>query len=268
MRRQRQRAYTPSGKTRVQNASRRTVRTLNRVTNFQVSEVNPNGGRRQYTTVLNPLSSFAGASSLAAQHEQFRIDKISVYARVDTTNANSLPAGARISALYSAVNNTTMASYIDYDSFTAPTEEDFLGRDQMKIRSLTGGEFKLVANYVPRVRLSDATNSLPALVPHQPNTWINTAYEDLDWLGLALRTTSDSTSWGGDASNSLKIQLFIKARVSFRGMKKDVTNATLLPSGLINSSQPVSAPAQVENRMVNLGEMARGDSEEEMAISD
>jgi hypothetical protein len=129
-----------------------------------------------------------------------------------------------------------MSTYIDYDSATAPTEQDFLGRDQMKIRSLNGGEFKLIANYTPRCRLSDATNDLPALVPNARSTWINTAYEDLDWLGCALRITTDNIAWGQDSNNCFKVQLFIKAKVSFRGMKKDVTTLASLPAGIITSA--------------------------------
>jgi hypothetical protein len=203
------------------------------------------------------LSSFAGAATLAAQHEQFRVDKISIYARVDTSNANLLNPVDRISALYQAANNTTVATYIDYDSFNAPTEADFLGRDQMKIRSLTGGEFKLISNFTPRVRLSDATNSLPALVPHQPNTWINTQYEDLDWLGCALRITCDSSSWGDTSTSALKIQLFIKARVSFRGMKKDSTTSLQLPSGLALSYVPDT---------ISVAEMVR-EASEDLSVS-
>lgn len=238
----------PSAKTRVQGADRTIQRTLNRITNVSVTGAGPNGGRISYSTVLNPLSSFAGASSLAAQHEQFRIDKISIYARPDVTNINGLVGGARIGALYSAVNNSTVSTYIDYDSVTAPVEQDFLGRDQMKIRSLAGGEFKLVANYAPRCRLSDATNDLPALVPNARSTWINTQFEDLDWLGCALRLTTDNISWGADANNCYKVQLFIKAKVSFRGMKKDVPALQSLPSGIITSGPPVT-PANVETQM-------------------
>jgi hypothetical protein len=160
---------------------------------------------------------------LLAQHEQFRIEEMSVYARVDTSNANSLAAGARISALYSAVNNSTISTFVDYDSFATADEASFLGRDQMKIRALTGGEFKLIGKYTPRCRLSDTTNSLPAYVPSATTTWINTSYPDLEWLGLNYRITSDSASWGGDSNNCLK--------VAFRGMKKDVGSlATLSPA--------------------------------------
>lgn len=235
-----------NAKMTIQNASRLTTRTFNRITNVDVTESNPNGGRRAYGTILNPLSAFAGAASLAAQHEQYRIENIAVYARVDTSNANSLAAGSRISALYSAVNNSTIATYIDYDSFATPDEAGFLGRDQMKIRSLTGGEFKLIGKYVPRCRLSDATNSLPALVPNARTTWINTTYTDLDWLGMAFRVTSDNASWGGATNNCIKVQYFIKAKVSFRGMKKDVGSVLSLPSGILLSPPQQSGDTEDE----------------------
>lgn len=233
-----------TAKTTTQNASRLTTRTFNRITNVEVTESNPNGGRRAYGTILNPLSAFAGAASLAAQHEQFRIENIAVYARVDTSNANSLAAGSRISALYSAVNNSTIATYIDYDSFSTPDEAGFLGRDQMKIRSLTGGAFRLIGKYIPRCRLSDTVNSLPAMVPNAHTTWINTTFLDLDWLGMAFRVTSDNASWGGASNNCIKVQYFIKAKVSFRGMKKDVGSVLNLPSGIRIAPTEQSTPEE------------------------
>lgn len=234
-RRSRRNGRYPSSKTRVQNASRQTVRTLNRITNFSLNADNPNGGTRGYATVLNPLSAFAGADSLTNQYEQFRITRVSVYARPDTTNQNGIPAAGRVPALQTAQNNVTVSTYVDYDSFSTPAEADFLGRDGMKIRSLPGGAFRLIASYSPKCRLSDATNNLPALVPNAP--WINTAYADLDWLGLAIRSTQDSPFWGTASTNALKVQLFIKATVRFRGLKKPTGTVALQPA-LIQYERP------------------------------
>jgi len=181
----------------------------------------PNGGTIQYATILNPLSAFAGASTLVDQYEQFRIDRIRVYARSDSTNIANLAAPGRFPALYGLANYSTIATFVDYDSFSAPTEASFLGRDAMKIRALSPGTFRLIANYAPRCRLSDATNNLPALVPHQQTTWISTDFSDLDWLGLNVRCTQDSPYWGIASNNAAKVQFFIKASVSFRGLKKE-----------------------------------------------
>lgn len=211
-----------------QDATRQTTRTLNRITNINLAATGPNGGTLTYATILNPLSSFAGSSTLAGQYEQFRIDRIRVYARADSSNVANIGAQGRLLATYQLANYSTIATFVDYDSFAAPTEASFLGRDAMKIRSLTGGQFRLCANYAPRCRLSDATNNLPALVPHQRTTWISTAYADLDWLGINIRVTQDSPYFGLDANNCAKCQLFIKASVTFRGLKKDATNSALL----------------------------------------
>jgi hypothetical protein len=167
-----------------------------------------------------------------------------VYARTDSTNIGAVLPQGRFLALYGLAEYATIASFVDYDSFTAPTEASFLGRDAMKIRSLSPGEFRLVANYSPRCRLSDATNNLPALVPHQQTTWISTDFADLDWLGLNIRCTQDSPYWGIDANNSAKVQLFIKASVSFRGLKKEpsslsaVGNTAVDPTVLTLTSYP------------------------------
>lgn len=232
--------YSPTAKTTVVNANRITSRVVNRISNVSLNTTGPNGGTRGYATVLNPLSAFAGSDSLTSQYDQFRIRNISVYARPDTANASNFTAG-QFNALYSAVNTTTISSYIDYDTFASPTEATFLGRDSMKIRSLPGGKFTLVANYSPRVRMSDAVNNLPALVP--PTTsWISTEFADLDWLGLALRTTCDGAAWGVDANNCLRIQLFIKATVDFRGMSKPADSVSLpqINDPTILQSVPVS----------------------------
>lgn len=221
----------PNAKRTQQDATRTTTRTLNRITNVNLSSVGPNGGTVTYATVLNPLSSFAGAASLADQYEQFRIQKIAVYARADAANQPQVTAQGRLLSTYTLANYSTIATYVDYDSFAAPTEASFLGRDAMKIRSLSPGNFKLVASYAPRVRLSDAVNSLPALVPHKQTTWISTDFVDLDWLGLNLRVTQDSPYWGTDANNCAKCQLFIKATVVFRGLKKDNGAVLALPGG-------------------------------------
>jgi len=158
----------------------------------------------------------------------------------------------RFLAVYSLANYATIASYVDYDSFSAPSEQTFLGRDAMKIRSLTPGNFKLVANYAPRVRLSDANNSLPALVPHKQTTWISTDFADLDWLGLNLRIAQDCPFWGTDSTTCAKVQLFVKATVVFRGLKKDsgvaVTSNYALPDPTILTQQ--SYPDSIKNSLM------------------
>jgi hypothetical protein len=142
---------------------------------------------------------------------------------------------------------------VDYDSFSAPTEATFLGRDAMKIRALTPGSFKLVANYAPRVRLSDASNDLPALVPHKQTTWISTDFPDLDWLGLNLRLTQDSPFWGVDSNNCAKVQLFIKAHVTFRGLKKDPsTTQVSLPIADTTILTETTYPTNIKNSMMIL----------------
>lgn len=251
------RRYFPSAKTQVVNANRVTSRIVNRISNVSLNAAGPNGGTRGYATVLNPLSAFAGSESLAAQYDQFRIRHISIYARPDTANSSNFTAG-QFNALYTAVNTTTVSSYVDYDTFAAPTESTFLGRDSMKIRSLPGGKFTLVANYSPRVRMSDAVNNLPALVP--PTTsWISTEFADLDWLGLALRLTCDGGAWGVDANNCLRVQLFIKATVDFRGMTKP--NDTLAvpqvndPSIIQGETIHPSVPAPTYDLSVTMDEL-------------
>lgn len=214
-----------SAKRTAQGALRQTGRTLNRITNISLNNIGPNGGTIGYSTLLNPLSAFAGYDSLVNQYEQFCITGFQVYARPDTANQSQVPPQGRVAAIYTAANNTTISTYVDYDSTGAPNEQAFLGRDAMKIRSLRGGEFRLIATYRPRCRLSDATNSLPAVVNH--SQWINTAYADLDWLGLAIRSAQDSPFWGTDASDCMKVQLFIKAHVRFRGLKKPDSSVSL-----------------------------------------
>jgi len=219
-----------SAKATAQDATRQTTRTLNRITNINLAAIGPNGGTVQYATVLNPLSAFAGSSTLIGQYEQFRISNVRVYARTDCSNQLGLPPLSRLLATYSLAEYATIATFVDYDSFAAPTEASFLGRDAMKIRALKPGTFTLCANYAPRCRLSDATNSLPALVPHASTTWISTEYSDLDWLGLNLRCTQDSPFWGTDSNDCAKVQLFIKASVEFRGLKKDQGLVLSLPN--------------------------------------
>lgn len=218
-----------SAKVTRQDATRQTTRTLNRITNISLNTIGPNGGTVSYSTVLNPLSAFAGANTLLDQYEQFRIDNIRVYARTDSSNVLGVNPVGRLLATYSLAEFSTIATFVDYDSFTAPTESSFLGRDAMKIRSLSPGTFRLIGNYSPRCRLSDASNDLPALVPHQSTTWISTDFADLDWLGLNIRCTQDSPIWGTDSNNCAKVQLFIKASVKFRGLKKDQSNLIVAP---------------------------------------
>lgn len=221
-----------TAKNEAQDATRITTRTLNRITNVNLNAFGPNGGTVSYSTLLNPLSSFAGANTLTGQYEQFRIERIRVYARPDTTNLAGLPSQVgRFTALYAGTNNTTAATYVDYDSFSAPTEQSFLTRDAMKIRALAGGDFRLIANYVPRCRLSDTNNSAPALYPHHNTTWISTDFADLDWLGLAMRYTCDSPVWNTGTNDCMKVQLFVKCVVTFRGLKKDTTTALVAPTG-------------------------------------
>jgi len=228
--RRRNRQRPASAKVTQQDATRQTTRTLNRITNVNLSAISPNGGTVAYATLLNPLSAFAGSSTLIQQYEQFRISRIRVYARTDCANMLALNPLGRLLATYSLAEYSTIASFVDYDSFAAPTEQSFLGRDAMKIRSIRPGNFTLVASYAPRCRLSDATNSLPALVPHATTTWISTDYSDLDWLGLNLRCTQDSPLWGTATNDCAKVQLFVKADVMFRGLKKDQTFAVALPT--------------------------------------
>lgn len=253
-----------------QDATRQTTRTLNRITNVNLATTGPNGGTLTYATILNPLSSFAGSSTLAGQYEQFRIDRIRVYARADSTNVANLGAQGRLLATYQLANFATIATFVDYDSFAAPTEASFLGRDAMKIRSLTGGQFRLIANYAPRCRLSDATNNLPALVPHQRTTWISTAFADLDWLGLNIRVTQDSPYFGLDANNAAKCQLFIKASVTFRGLKKDATNAALLTT-LPGADDPTvltqtTYPSEIKYSMDLVSDDESEDTDDEVPV--
>jgi hypothetical protein len=84
------------------------------------------------------------------------------------------------------------------------------------------------------------------LVPNARTTWINTTYTDLDWLGMAFRVTSDNASWGGATNNCIKVQYFIKAKVSFRGMKKDVGSVLSLPSGILLSPPQQSGDTEDE----------------------
>merc|ERR1712167_314443 len=84
----------PNAKRTQQDATRTTTRTLNRITNLNLSSVGPNGGTVTYATVLNPLSAFAGSASLLEQYEQFRIQKIAVYARADSANQPAVAGSA------------------------------------------------------------------------------------------------------------------------------------------------------------------------------
>jgi hypothetical protein len=224
-----------------QDANRTTTRVLNRITNEALLTNGPNGGTVLYATLLNPLSSFQGYDSLVNQYDQYQITNFEVYARPDTVNQVNLNAINRFAAIYTAANNTTVSTYVDYDSYSAPNEQQFLGRDALKIRSLAGGTYRLIAKYRPRVRFSDSVNNLPALVTN--NQWVNSEFADLDWLGLAMRFTSDSGLWGNDATNCLKVQLFIKATVRFRGLKK--------PSSTVALSNPVTTSSNTESTDTN-----------------
>lgn len=242
-----------NAKRTAQDANRTTTRTLNRITNESLTTIGPNGGTILYATLTNPLNAFQGYESLANQYDQYQIVNFQVYARPDTANQTGLNAINRFPAIYTAANNTTVSTYVDYDSFSAPNEQDFLGRDALKIRCLSGGNYKLIATYKPRVRFSDGSvNQLPALVT--TNQWVNSQYTDLQWLGLAMRFTSDSGLWGSDASNCLKVQLFVKATVRFRGLKKPNSNVALASpivtssnTDIVPTNTPISPARQLPN---------------------
>merc|ERR1711964_407237 len=109
--RRRVRQRPASAKVTQQDATRQTTRTLNRITNVNLSAISPNGGTVQYATVLNPLSAFAGSSTLVQQYEQFRITRIRVYARTDASNVLALNPQGRFLAAYSLAEFSTIATF-------------------------------------------------------------------------------------------------------------------------------------------------------------
>jgi hypothetical protein len=82
--------------------------------------------------------------------------------------------------------------------------------------------------------------------------------------------TQDSPYFGLDANNAAKCQLFIKASVTFRGLKKDATNAALLTT-LPGADDPTvltqtQYPSEIKYSMDLVSDDDSEDTEDEVPV--
>lgn len=201
-------------------ANRTVKRTFNSITTLNLSSVNPNGGTERYFNLAYSLSEFPGSENTVKAYEQYRFEKIEIWMRTSLQNVAGLTGQAKYSGMYSAVNSTRVDSFIDYDTDAPPTNSaQITSRDQLSSIALQTSRWTKVAAYVPRARLSDASNSLPALVLPNASSWISTQFDDIEWLGLRGGLYSDGDQWGTSSSTSLKIEVFCKVAVACRGLR-------------------------------------------------
>jgi len=207
-----------------QGANRVVKRTFNSITNLLLTTPNPNGGTTRYFNLAFSLSEFPGSENTVKAYEQYKFEKIEIWMRTSLQNVAGLTGQAKYSGMYSAVNSTRVDSFIDYDTDAPPsTGSEITSRDQVSSIALQTSRWTKVATYVPRARLSDAANSVPALVLPNSASWISTQYDNIEWLGLRGALYSDGDQWGTTSSTSLKVEVFCKTSVACRGLRTQIT---------------------------------------------
>lgn len=188
-------------------------RTANRIGRVSLTQTNPNGGTILFSTLAFQLADLQGSDTLVNSYEQYRVRKIDVFMKPDITKADGLASADRLVAIQSALNTTTIYSYVDYDTLSVPTEQTILGRDSLKIRALDPHAFRKIASFTPRTKNGDTGVVYPA------STWYSTENANLRFLGLAFRATQDSSLWGTTASDAAAVTISYKYHLEFRGLK-------------------------------------------------
>lgn len=200
------------------------TRLLNKLSTLSLTETNVNGGTRRYTAISPTLNEFYAAGATKLMYEQFRVKNIQIFCRPNTSNINAVASTDRILAIIGANTSTTVASYVDYDTLTAPDERKILARDDLKIRVLDPTRFTKVADFRPRVYYTSTKTVWPL------DTWFScTDAGDVEWTGWQARIAQDSPLWGTSSSSSARISLYIVMAVEFKGLKADVLPALSLP---------------------------------------
>jgi len=201
-------------------------RTFHRIVTVPLNSDNPNGGVYGSISVNDSLSAYPSSDLAVQTYENYRIARTRIYGFVNAGDAGNfatpLDAIAAQAKMFAAMNSTTVEKYIDYDSESV-TFNDFLRRDNLTFRGLKGGQFTLIASYVPRMK-DETTNNLII----KPQDFMSTTDPDNNFLGAKFLFKNSFEAWPVVVGSNLKINLYYVTDFIFRGMKAE-TQTTNLP---------------------------------------
>jgi len=188
---------------------------------------NPNGGVYGTFSVNDSLGAYPSSDLAVQTYENYRIARTRVYGFVNPGDAGNfstpLDAIAAQAKMYAAMNSTSVEKYIDYDSASV-TFNDFLRRDNLTFKGMKGGQFTLLASYVPRMK-DETTNNLII----KPQDFMSTTDPDNNFLGAKFLFKNPFEAWPTVVGSNLRINLYYVTDFVFRGMKAETGALNIAP---------------------------------------
>lgn len=183
-----------------------------------------------------PIGQYRGSTFISQCFDQYRVRRVTLLMRPSarTLNGGSSPTTPLDtikfqSSLYSLMNGTQVWSFIDYDTAVAASIEQCLQRPNLKMQSLQGSAWTMIAKFAPKT-LSNQSGSGPAPnINFNSTTWLDTTNLAVNQYGVRGIIRNASPVFDTQ-DNVAKVEIMAIAEVEMRGPKNEFTTSIELAS--------------------------------------
>lgn len=207
----------------------------------QASEGASGNGTQTGFSIVNPVSSYNGSDFISDNFEQYKVTNVEVLMKPSGSALDS-PSGTQgaityQNCIYSAMNQTYVQSFIDYDTDLNPTFAECLARPSLKVRALAPNNWTKVASFTPRTLSNPSGGVSPTNT--FTNHWMSTNNMDAKLFGLR-GVASNPCPVFDTQDNVMCIDTRVTLTVQMKGPKNDPSNSStqLIPLET-NNPKPV-----------------------------
>lgn len=208
------------------------------------------GGVEGGFSIASAISDYIGSSFISDNFEQYKVTNVEVLMKPSAA-ALSPPTTTQDSiiyqnSVYSAMNQTYVQSFIDYDSDQNPSFAECQTRPNLKVRALMPNNWTKIASFSPKTLSNQsATGSAPTIT--FANEWLSTNNLTTLQFGVRGLCTNDSPVFDTQ-DNICSVDVRVTATVHMRGPKNDTTEASLTQLSISKPLVIESANDSEENK--------------------
>lgn len=200
-------------------------------------EASGNGVQTGFS-LTSALSDYQGHEFVENNFEQYKIQNVEILMKPSASAleyADTVAGSIKYqSSIYSAMNQTYIRSFVDYDTDTNPTLEECEQRPNLKVRALAPNNWTKIASYSPRT-LTNPSSSGGAPSNNFNRHWMSTNNMDVKLYGLRGIGTNPAPIFDTqDNVNAVDVRVTIT--VHMRGPKN--FNGITSPAPILNMDNP------------------------------
>lgn len=189
-------------------------------------------GFQGYFSVAYPIGDYVGTDFISQCFDQYRVKNVQVLMRPSATliNGGDAPTSATDSikfqtSIYSLMNGTHCAAFIDYDTDVNPTEVECLQRPNLKLQSLKSDAWTMIASFSPKTLSNQSGTGAAPNITFNSSTWLDTTNLNAKQFGVRGMINNASPLWAVN-TNEPAVELMVTATVEMRGPKNEFTTSS------------------------------------------